>query len=104
MRNGYDPSYHLRSLQNPVFTVELFLLRRTRSKKLPETLQILKTEWAKGASIRLMFQDGARFGRINDVRRAWAPKPVRPLCTAMLTHEYTYACAAVDVDSGELAR
>ncbi len=49
-----------------------------------------------------MFQDEARFGRINDVRRAWAPKPIRPLCTAMLTHEYTYAYAAVDVDSGEL--
>ena len=38
-----------------------------------------------------MFQDEARFGRINDVRRCWAPKPVRPLCQAMLTHEYTYA-------------
>jgi transposase len=49
-----------------------------------------------------MFQDEARFGRINDVRHAWAPKPIRPLCTAMLTHEYTYAYAAVDVDSGEL--
>lgn len=49
-----------------------------------------------------MFQDEARFGRINDVRRAWAPKPIRPLCTAMLTHEYTYAYAAVDVDTGEL--
>ena len=49
-----------------------------------------------------MFQDEARFGRINDVRRCWAPKPVRPLCRAMLTHEYTYAYAAVDVDTGEL--
>jgi hypothetical protein len=49
-----------------------------------------------------MFQDEARFGRINDVRRCWAPKPVRPLCQAMLTHEYTYAYAAVDVLSGEL--
>jgi hypothetical protein len=43
-----------------------------------------------------MFQDEARFGRINDVRRCWAPKPMRPLCQAMLTHEYTYAYAAVD--------
>jgi hypothetical protein len=34
-----------------------------------------------------MFQDEARFGRINDVRRCWAPKPLRPLCQAMLTHE-----------------
>jgi transposase-like protein len=49
-----------------------------------------------------MFQDEARFGRINDVRRCWAPLPIRPLCTAMLTHEYTYAYAAVDVDTGEL--
>ena len=48
-----------------------------------------------------MFQDEARFGRINDVRHAWAPKPIRPVCTAMLTHEYTYAYAAVDVDTGE---
>jgi transposase len=49
-----------------------------------------------------MFQDEARFGRINDVRRCWAPKPLRPVCQAMLTHEYTYAYAAVDVVSGEM--
>jgi len=49
-----------------------------------------------------MFQDEARFGRINDVRRCWAPKPIRPLCKAMLTHEYTYAYAAVDVQRGVL--
>jgi hypothetical protein len=36
------------------------------------------------------------------VRRCWAPKPMRPLCQAMLTHEYTYAHAAVDVQTGEL--
>ena len=52
--------------------------------------------------MKLMFQDEARFGRINDVRRCWAPLPVRPLCRAMLTHEYTYAYGAVDVVSGEL--
>lgn len=49
-----------------------------------------------------MFHDEARFGRINDVRRCWAPKPIRPLCQAMLTHEYTYAYAAVDVPRGVL--
>jgi transposase len=49
-----------------------------------------------------MFQDEARFGRINGVRRCWAPKPIRPLCQAMLTHEYTYAYAAVEAQSGEL--
>ena len=47
-----------------------------------------------------MFQDEARFGRISDVRRCWAPFPVRPLCHGMLTHEYTYAYGAVDVITG----
>jgi len=49
-----------------------------------------------------MFQDEARFGRISDTRRCWCPKPVRPLCRAMLTQQYTYAYAAVSVADGIL--
>jgi transposase len=49
-----------------------------------------------------MFQDEARFGRISDTRRCWCPKPVRPLCQAMVTQEYTYAYAAVSVSDGVL--
>ncbi len=49
-----------------------------------------------------MFQDEARFGRINDVRRCWAPKPMRPLCKAMLTHEYTYAYASCEPATGAM--
>ena len=49
-----------------------------------------------------MFQDEARFGRISDPRRCWAPKPIRPMCKAMCVREYTYAYAAVDVRSGEI--
>jgi len=49
-----------------------------------------------------MFQDEARFGRINDVRRCWAPKPIRPLCKAMLTHEYTYAYASCEPATGTM--
>ncbi|SFJ14455.1 Transposase [Nitrosomonas sp. Nm34] len=45
--------------------------------------------------MRLMFQDEARFGRISDCRRAWVPRPMRPLVKAMLTYEYTYAYATV---------
>ncbi|MFD2378564.1 IS630 family transposase [Ottowia pentelensis] len=71
-------------------------------KKLPERLAEICSHWPQQGPIKLMFQDEARFGRINDVRRCWAPKPVRPLCQAMLTHEYTYAYAAVDVASGQL--
>ncbi len=49
-----------------------------------------------------MFQDEARFGRITDPRRCWAPFPMRPLCKAMLTREYLYAYAAVSVVDGKL--
>ncbi len=71
-------------------------------KKLPETLAGLIADWPGIGPIKLMFQDEARFGRISDVRRCWAPLPMRPLCRAMLTHEYTYAYGAVDAVSGEL--
>lgn len=49
-----------------------------------------------------MFQDEARFGRISDPRRCWAPKPIRPMCKAMCVREYTYAYAAVEITTGEM--
>ena len=49
-----------------------------------------------------MFQDEARVGRINDVRRCWAPRPMRPLCQAMLTHEYTFAYASCEPATGTM--
>lgn len=49
-----------------------------------------------------MFQDEARFGRMTDPRRCWAPFPQRPLCKAMLTREYTYAYAAASILDGRL--
>jgi len=42
-----------------------------------------------------MFQDEARFGRINEPRRCWAPRGVRPEVPAQIVREYTYAYAAV---------
>ena len=71
-------------------------------KKLPEILAEIRRDCADGRLFKVMFQDEARFGRISDVRRCWAPRPLRPVCQAMLTHEYTYAYAAVDVCTGEL--
>jgi hypothetical protein len=67
-------------------------------KKLPEALTTIRQDWAQGKAVKLMFQDEARFGRISDVRRYWAPKPLRPLCQAMLTHKYTirlWSCGCV---------
>ena len=71
-------------------------------KKLPEVLAEIDRQWPSKGPIRLMFQDEARFGRISDTRRCWCPKPVRPLCQAMVTQEYTYAYAAVSVVDGQL--
>jgi transposase len=49
-----------------------------------------------------MFQDEARFGRINDPRRCWAPRGVRPQVGARMVREYTYAFAALRPHDGRL--
>jgi transposase len=49
-----------------------------------------------------MFQDEARFGRISDPRRCWAPAGVRPEVTTQIVREYEYAFAAVSPHDGTL--
>jgi transposase len=55
-----------------------------------------------GRSLRLMFEDEARFGRISDPRRAWAPPGVRPRVAARIVREYGYAYAAGSPHDGGL--
>ncbi len=76
-------------------------LRRT-GKKLASRLGQIDRQWQGDGPIRLMFQDEAHLGRLSDTRRCWCPKPIRPLCYAMVTQEYTYAYAAVSVADGQL--
>ena len=57
---------------------------------------------AQGRPLRLMFQDEARFGRITDPRRCWAPFPIRPLVACAVVREFTYAYAAVSPSDGVL--
>jgi hypothetical protein len=52
--------------------------------------------------LRIMFEDEARFGRINDPRHCWAPYPIRPLVKAAIVQEFTYAFAAVSPHDGRL--
>ena len=47
-----------------------------------------------------MFQDEARFGRISDPRKCWAPAPLRPVVKLALVREYAYAYAAVSPMDG----
>ncbi len=52
--------------------------------------------------LRVMFQDEARFGRLSDPRRCWAPAPLRPIVPVALVREYAYAYAAVSPQDGAL--
>jgi transposase len=71
-------------------------------KKLPDLIAETGKDWTGEGSIRLMFMDEARFGRISDTRRCWCPKPIRPVCYAMVSQEYTYAYAAVSISDGDM--
>jgi transposase len=42
-----------------------------------------------------MFEDEARFGRINDPKRCWAPHGMRPSIACHFVREYVYAYGAV---------
>jgi transposase-like protein len=49
-----------------------------------------------------MFQDEARFGRISDPRKCWAPAPLRLIVRRALVREYAYAYAAVSSKDGAI--
>jgi transposase len=76
---------------------------RRRLKKLASIVeQEVVRQGQLGRQLRLMFQDEARFGRINDPRRCWAPKGVRPEVGLQIVREYTYAFGAVSPHDGTL--
>jgi transposase len=49
-----------------------------------------------------MFQDEGRFGRLQDSRRCWAPKGIRPEIMTQIVREYTYVFAADSPEDGIL--
>lgn len=49
-----------------------------------------------------MFEDEARFGRITDPRRCWAPRGVRPEVKTQVVREYEYVYGAVSPHDGVL--
>jgi transposase len=48
-----------------------------------------------------MFQDEARFGRINKPRKCWAPKGVRPIVKSQIIRQYTYSYGAFSPKDGD---
>ena len=52
--------------------------------------------------VRVMFQDEARFGRINDPRNCWAQRGIRPVTHKQIIREYTYAYGAFSPMDGNM--
>ncbi|MDP3480561.1 MAG: hypothetical protein Q8R88_12375 [Desulfoprunum sp.] len=50
----------------------------------------------------LLFQDEARFGRMSDPARCWAPAPIRPTVGLALIREFRYFYAAIGPQEGTL--
>jgi hypothetical protein len=63
-----------------------------RLKKLPDLVQEqIATQAAPsdaGRPVRVLWEDEARFGRIRDPRRCWAPAGVRPEVHTQIVREY----------------
>lgn len=55
----------------------------------------------QGMSIRILFQDEGRFGRISDRRQCWAPLPERPVVGHQVIREYVYGFTAVSPFDGK---
>ena len=54
----------------------------------------------RGCSLRIMFADEARFGRMNCPRPCWAPARTRPQIASQLVREYVYLYGAVSPKDG----
>jgi transposase len=52
--------------------------------------------------VLVMFQDEARFGRLSQPQRCWAPAPLRPVVAQGVVREYTYAYVALAPEEGDL--
>ena len=71
-------------------------------KKLPEILAaVVNPAELRGRSVRLMFQDEARFGRMARPRRCWAPLPWRPVMLNGYERQFVYVYGAVSPLQGE---
>lgn len=51
--------------------------------------------------IKILFEDEARFGRINDLKRCWAPQGIRPHIDFQVIRQFTYVYAAVCPKTGQ---
>lgn len=55
----------------------------------------------KEVDLVVLFQDEARFGRIQDPKRCWCSSGIRPLVKGQIVREYIYAYSAIEPKSGK---
>lgn len=60
----------------------------------------IKEAEKQNLSLRVMFQDEARFGRINDPKRCWCRAKFRPAVGKQMVREYVYAYGAFSPKDG----
>lgn len=75
---------------------------RHYSKKLPMIVKESMAGLPRKTLVRILFEDEARFGRLSDQRRCWAPMWERPIVRRQVIREFVYALAAVCPASGEI--
>jgi transposase len=55
----------------------------------------------KNLKLKLMFQDEARFGRLKQPKRCWAPRHIQPEVPSQIIREYEYVYGVVDPHKGD---
>lgn len=64
----------------------------------------MKTKSTKDTRpVRIVVEDEGRFGRINEVRKSWAPLGSRPVAPSQIVREYVYAFAAICPELGKMS-
>lgn len=71
-------------------------------KKLPALVKQAKIDAPYDMSVQLLFQEEARFGRVNDWRRWWAPLLRSPVVGHQVIRGYVYALTTTNPRDGRL--
>lgn len=72
-------------------------------KKISDHIHLVKELTRETYSnVKLMFQDEAGFGRINQPKRCWCAKGIRPVVPCHRIREYVYAFGAVSPSDGDM--
>lgn len=75
--------------------------RQSSSKFFPKLIENAENKAHKHQkTLRVLFQDEARFGRINDPRRCGCPAGKRPLVNSQVVREDTYLYGALNPEEG----